>query len=113
VKGLTCETRPVRPGTEAYLEKARQGLSNAHAKLGIRLANDAGRNAYLAVFHAAQALIFGHSRKVIGVCRANFTDWHPSARFSQSPIRLKASSSVGPLAICKRVRKRALRDGST
>ena len=64
VKGLTCETRPVRPGTEAYLEKARQGLSNAHAKLGIRLANDAGRNAYLAVFHAAQALIFERKGKV-------------------------------------------------
>ncbi len=53
----------MRPETEAYLEKARQCLSNAHANLSIQLANDAGRNAYLAVFHAAQALIFERTGK--------------------------------------------------
>jgi uncharacterized protein (UPF0332 family) len=31
--------------------------------LGIRLTNDAGRNAYLAAFHAAQALIFERTGK--------------------------------------------------
>jgi len=54
----------VKPETEAYLEKARQCLSNAQANLGIKLANDAGRNAYLAVFHTAQALIFERTGKV-------------------------------------------------
>lgn len=50
--------------TECYLEKARQCLSNAHANLGIKLSNDAGRNAYLAAFHAAQALIFERTGKI-------------------------------------------------
>ena len=39
-------------------------LSNAHANLGIGLGNDAGRNAYLAAFHAAQALIFERAGKI-------------------------------------------------
>jgi hypothetical protein len=42
----------VTPEAERYLEKARQCLSNARAELAI-LGNDAGRNAYLAAFHAA------------------------------------------------------------
>lgn len=49
--------------TDRFLEKARQCLANAHANLSINLNNDAGRNAYLAVFHAAQAFIFKHRKK--------------------------------------------------
>ena len=52
------------PEAERYLEKAQQCLSNARAELDIRLSNDAGRNAYFAVFHAAQALIFERTGKV-------------------------------------------------
>jgi uncharacterized protein (UPF0332 family) len=54
----------VTPEAERYLEKAQQCLSNARAELDIRLSNDAGRNAYLAVFHAAQAVIFERTGKV-------------------------------------------------
>jgi uncharacterized protein (UPF0332 family) len=52
------------PETARYLDKARQCLSNARAALGIGLSNDAGRNAYLAAFHTAQAFIFARSGKI-------------------------------------------------
>ena len=52
------------PEAERYLEKAQQCLSNARAELAISLSNDAGRNAYLAAFHAAQAFIFERTGKV-------------------------------------------------
>ena len=51
------------PEAARYIDKARTCLSNASANLGIGLSNDAGRNAYLAAFHAAQALIFERSGK--------------------------------------------------
>jgi uncharacterized protein (UPF0332 family) len=46
------------------LEKARQCLHYARANILAELSNDAGRNAYLAEFHAAQALIFERTGKV-------------------------------------------------
>ena len=52
------------PETERHFDKARQCMSNARATLGINLTNDAGRNAYLAAFHAAQALIFERTGRV-------------------------------------------------
>ncbi len=52
------------PESGRYLEKAGQCLANARAELEIELGNDAGRNAYLAAFHAAQALIFERTGKV-------------------------------------------------
>lgn len=51
------------PEAARYLEKAYQCLSNARANLGIDLSNDAGRNAYIAAFHAAQAFIFERTGK--------------------------------------------------
>jgi len=42
------------------LAKARQCLAHSEAILAIALGDEAGRAAYLAVFHAAQALI--HAR---------------------------------------------------
>jgi uncharacterized protein (UPF0332 family) len=54
----------VTPEAARYLEKARQCLFNAHASLGIRLSNDAGRSAYLAVFHASQAFLFERTGNV-------------------------------------------------
>ena len=45
------------PEVEAYLAKARSCLVYARINLESRLGNDAGRNAYLANFHAAQAFI--------------------------------------------------------
>jgi len=38
--------------------RRRQQLAKARAMLGIELADEAGRAAYLAAFHAAQAFIF-------------------------------------------------------
>jgi uncharacterized protein (UPF0332 family) len=52
------------PEAADYLDKARQCLSNAGAILAIGLGNDAGRNAYFAAFHAAQALVFDRTGKV-------------------------------------------------
>ena len=54
----------MKPETERYLDKARQVLSEARAVAGIDLAEAAGRAAYLAAFHAAQALIFERIGKV-------------------------------------------------
>lgn len=46
------------PEAAGYLDKARRCLSYARINLGVGLGNDAGRNADLAVFHAAQAFLF-------------------------------------------------------
>jgi uncharacterized protein (UPF0332 family) len=54
----------VRPEAQAYLDKSRQALANAHAILGIDLGEEAGRSAYLAALHAAQALIFERTGRV-------------------------------------------------
>jgi uncharacterized protein (UPF0332 family) len=48
----------MRPETAAYLDKARELLDEAGAVLDIHLNEAAGRTAYLAGFHAAQAFIF-------------------------------------------------------
>jgi len=54
----------VTPEAARYLEKARHCLDNGRVNLGVNLGNDAGRNAYLAGFHAAQALIYERTGKV-------------------------------------------------
>ncbi len=48
----------------SYLDKARHSLAHAHAILEIGLGDDAGRAAYLAALHAAQALIFERTGRV-------------------------------------------------
>jgi uncharacterized protein (UPF0332 family) len=53
----------VSPEAGRYLDKARQSLVHARAILAIELGEDAGRAAYLAAFHAAQALIFERTNK--------------------------------------------------
>jgi uncharacterized protein (UPF0332 family) len=47
----------VTPETGLFLDKARRSLAEAEAVLGINLHEAAGRAAYLAGFHAAQAFI--------------------------------------------------------
>jgi uncharacterized protein (UPF0332 family) len=54
----------VTPEAGTFLAKARQLLAEAHAVAGIGLAEAAGRAAYLAAFHAAQALIFDRTGKI-------------------------------------------------
>ena len=46
------------PEAERFLAKARQTLEHGEAILGIGLGEEAARTAYLAAFHAAQALIY-------------------------------------------------------
>ena len=48
----------------AYVEKARQSLVEARAVADIRLFEAAGRAAYLATYHAAQAFILARTDKV-------------------------------------------------
>jgi len=47
----------VTPEAKEHLDKARQCLTRARTILAAGIGGDAGRNAYLAAFHAAQALI--------------------------------------------------------
>jgi uncharacterized protein (UPF0332 family) len=54
----------VRIEAQRYLDKARRSLTQARAILGIELGDDAGRAAYLAAFHVAQALIFERTGRV-------------------------------------------------
>jgi uncharacterized protein (UPF0332 family) len=48
----------VKPQASAFLAKSRELLVRAETMLGVGLNEDAGRTAYLAGLHAAQALIF-------------------------------------------------------
>ncbi|MBY6240683.1 HEPN domain-containing protein [Methylosinus sp. Sm6] len=53
----------MQPETSAYLAKARQALKEARIVAANELPEAAGRAAYLAAFHAAQALIFERTSK--------------------------------------------------
>ena len=48
----------MKPETAAFFAKARELLDRAPALLAQAFTDDAGRAAYLAGFHAAQALLF-------------------------------------------------------
>ena len=52
------------PEAAGHLDKARQLLTHARAILAAGIAEDAGRDAYLAAFHAAQALICERTGRV-------------------------------------------------
>lgn len=53
----------MKPQTAAFLEKSHELLDDAETMLSVGLNEAAGRTAYLAGFHAAQASIFEtHSR---------------------------------------------------
>jgi uncharacterized protein (UPF0332 family) len=65
----------VSPEAQLHLTKARQSLAKAHAMLTIDQTDEAGRSAYLAAFHAAQALVFeraGRTPKTHNGQRAQF-----------------------------------------
>jgi uncharacterized protein (UPF0332 family) len=55
----------VKPQTGAFLEKARELLNQAITMMDVGLNEPAGRTAYLAALHAAQALIFENISKVV------------------------------------------------
>lgn len=54
----------MKPQTDAFLEKAKELLAQAKTMLDVGLNEAAGRTAYLAGFHAAQALIFETHERV-------------------------------------------------
>lgn len=65
------------PEVKRYLAKARKCLSNARSILAIGIGDDAGRGAYMAGFHAAQAFIFdttGKAAKTHNGVQALFVD---------------------------------------
>lgn len=55
----------MKPQTAAFLEKSRGLLERARKILGVDLNDTAGRTAYLAGFHAAQAFIFERDDRVL------------------------------------------------
>jgi uncharacterized protein (UPF0332 family) len=55
----------VTPEAERILQKAEKHLERGQVMLGVALTDDAGRAAYLASFHAAQAVIFERTGKVV------------------------------------------------
>jgi uncharacterized protein (UPF0332 family) len=54
----------VKEQSAAYLEKARELLDQAETSFSVRLYEQAGRTAYVAGYHAAQALIFETTGRV-------------------------------------------------
>lgn len=52
------------PEAARYLDKAQKCVANGYTSLTVNLTNDGGRSAYLAAFHAAQALIFERTGKI-------------------------------------------------
>jgi uncharacterized protein (UPF0332 family) len=94
----------LKPETERYLDKARQSLNEARAVAGIELAEAAGRAAYLAMFHAAQALIFERSAKVprtrIAGFTLNFRGFELPRYLSQAyDFKTVADYEIGPDAV--------------
>ena len=53
------------PETDRVLQKAEKHLERGHVMLNVSLNDDAGRAAYLAAFHAAQAVVFERTGKVV------------------------------------------------
>jgi uncharacterized protein (UPF0332 family) len=54
----------VKPEAERFLQNAADHIERGQAMIAARLNDDAGRAAYLAAFHAAQAIIFERTGKV-------------------------------------------------
>ncbi len=63
------------PEAERFLRKAGKHLERGHTMLGVGLNDDAGRAAYLAAFHAAQAVIFERTGKVAKTHRGVQTEF--------------------------------------
>jgi uncharacterized protein (UPF0332 family) len=81
----------VTPEATDYLGKARQCLASARAILAIKESNDAGRDAYLAAFHAAQAFIFAGTGKIAKTHRGLHSEF---ARLAKDDPRIDKSFPV-------------------
>ncbi len=102
----------MRPEARGYLDKARQSLAHARTILEIGLGDEAGRAAYLAALHAAQALIFERTGRVAKTHRGahgqflGLTAGEPRVdvelrRFLSEGYKLKTTADyeVGPEAV--------------
>ena len=68
------------PEAERSFEKAFKCLTTARTELAINLGNEAGRNAYLAAFHAARAFIFERTGKVVKRHESVHREFHRLAK---------------------------------
>lgn len=65
----------MKPEAEQFMAKARNSLAEASAMADARLAEAAGRTAYFAGFHAAQALLFERENRVVKTHNGVHTEW--------------------------------------
>jgi uncharacterized protein (UPF0332 family) len=66
----------VKPETAQFVEFARDMLRRASQMSSIQLNDDAGRAAYLACFHVAQAIIFERESRVLKTHRGVQTEFN-------------------------------------
>ena len=79
------------PEAGRFLRNARKHLGNGRTMLGVQLNEDAGRAAYLAAFHTAQALIFERIGKVFKTHKGVQTEF---LRLTKEDPRLKPELRV-------------------
>src|SRR5580700_8763175 len=65
----------MRPETAQFIDNARKMLERGRLMLEVPLYEDAGRAAYLACFHVAQALIFEREQRVLKTHRGVQTEF--------------------------------------
>ena len=70
----------MKPEAEQFMAKARNCLAAASAMADARLAEAAGRTAYFAGFHAAQALLFERENRVVKTHNGVHTEWQRLTR---------------------------------
>jgi uncharacterized protein (UPF0332 family) len=87
----------VTPEVGEHLDKARECLACARIILGAGVGEDAGRDAYLAAFHAAQALILARSGKVVKTHRGVHTDYSLNWRRTRRGCTNFRASSRRPI----------------
>jgi uncharacterized protein (UPF0332 family) len=83
----------VKAEAASYLEKAHTLLAEADAIFGIHLNEAAGRTAYLAGFHAAQALIFERTGKTSKTHSGFHTEF---LRLTKYPGAIRPGYAHGP-----------------
>lgn len=70
----------MKPESGQFLTKARKCLADARSMAAVPLADAAGRTAYLAGFHAAQALLFERESRVVKTHNGVHTEWQRLTR---------------------------------
>ena len=75
----------MRPETAQFLDNARRMLERGRLMMRAPLYEDAGRAAYLACFHVAQALIFEREGRVLKTHGGVQSEFHRLTH-NQSPV---------------------------